>query len=83
MRFHEKVKRLTHLHHKAAVARAAGITPLALANIVAGKSVPSLPTAKAIAQVLCVSLEWLTDDSKDWPPVRREETARRDPAPAA
>jgi len=80
MKLTEKLERLLALHNKAAVARAAGISPDALRIIRTGRVDPSRKTLLGLARALHVDVGWLCDDVREWPP---EFTHDRCPEPIA
>lgn len=69
MNFHEKLKKLTELSNRSAICRAAGLHETTISGWIYCETVPQIDTAFKIAKVLNVSLDWLADDSKDWPPI--------------
>ncbi len=73
MTIHEKLDRLTRLHSRQAVSKAAGLYKGALTAILSRKSPISTQAAVGLARAMSVDVAWLIDDSKGWPPVRIEE----------
>ncbi len=80
MNFTDKLKRLTEDRIKSKLSVRAGLPPTAISNYIARGYLPSASTALVLARVLDVSVEWLIDDKKEWPPVRVEQS---EPANAA
>jgi hypothetical protein len=68
MRFAEKLERLTKDQNKARIARAANLPTNAINEYIAKGYTPRVDNALALSDALGVSLEWLVDDRKDWPP---------------
>jgi len=79
MTIQEKLKRLTRLSNKSAVAKDAGISPVTFCEIMHGKSGMRFSTVKALARSLGVSVGWLADDGQGWPPVRIDSDASIQP----
>lgn len=74
MSIHEKLERLTDDRFKTRVARKAGLTANALHAYLKRKQMPRADNALRLARALGVSVEWLIDDTQEWPPIRQEET---------
>jgi hypothetical protein len=72
MTIHEKLRHLTALSNKSAVAIAAGLSSSSLRAILRRRSALTTKDAVAFSQVLGVDVAWLIDDSKGLPPVRIE-----------
>ena len=68
MTFHEKLKKLTEDRIKSVMSIRAGLPRMAISNYLAKKQTPSCDVALRIARTLGVSVEWLIDDSRGWPP---------------
>jgi transcriptional regulator with XRE-family HTH domain len=68
MRFAEKLERFTREKNKAKIARAAGLPANAINEYIAKGYTPRADNALALAKALKVPLEWLVDDSRDYPP---------------
>lgn len=68
MNFKQKILKLTEGRRKSDVARAAGLQATQLNDYTAKGSLPRYDIAVRIARALSVDVEWLLDDSKDWPP---------------
>ncbi|HUO07066.1 MAG TPA: helix-turn-helix transcriptional regulator [Phycisphaerae bacterium] len=68
MKFAEKLKRLTVGVNKAKVAREAGLPTNAVNDYIGRGYIPRLDKALKLARALNVSLEFLADDSADFPP---------------
>jgi transcriptional regulator with XRE-family HTH domain len=73
MDFWEKLSKRAEGVNKARVSRAVGLPPNAISSYLAKRSVPRADIALKIARALGVPLDWLLDDSKDWPPPDRDE----------
>lgn len=74
MTFAEKLKRVTELLavNKSEISRRAGLKPNAISSYIAKQdTVARADIAARIARALGVDLEWLSDPSKNWPPVFR------------
>lgn len=69
MTFTEKLRRLCSDRNKAAVSRNAELPTNAVSNYITKGQCPMAPIALRLARALGVSVEWLIDDAKDWPPV--------------
>jgi transcriptional regulator with XRE-family HTH domain len=69
MNLHEKLERLTEDRNKAAVSRRAGLPMNAMSDYLNKGHRPSVGKVFRIARALFVSVEWLLDDSRGWPPV--------------
>ncbi|HEX4055989.1 MAG TPA: helix-turn-helix transcriptional regulator [Tepidisphaeraceae bacterium] len=81
MTFQEKLKRLTEDYHRSRLSLRAGLPPNAISDYVNKGHLPSASIALRIAKVLNVSVEWLIDDTRDWPPLRTDSPGSRDPGP--
>lgn len=68
MNITEKLRRLTEDQNKAGVARKAGLKPTQLNDYTSKGFKPRYDIALRIGRALGVSIEWLLDDSADWPP---------------
>jgi transcriptional regulator with XRE-family HTH domain len=66
--FHEKLRRLTLDHNRAAVCRRAGLSENSIHRILARKQTPRADVAARIARALGVDPGWLIDDNRGWPP---------------
>lgn len=66
--FAEKLKRLTEEGGKSKLATKAGLPPTAISDYINKGNVPRSDKALQIAKALGVSLDWLVDDSQEWPP---------------
>jgi len=69
MKFHEKLARLLEDRNVSEVSRRAGMGVSTLGVYLYKRSIPRADFCLCIARVLCVSVEWLLDDSQGWPPV--------------
>lgn len=69
MTFTQKLARLTEDRHKVRISRRAGLAPTTVSNYLNRGSMPGADVAFRLARALNVSVEWLLDDSQDWPPV--------------
>jgi transcriptional regulator with XRE-family HTH domain len=68
--FHVKLEMLLRNANMALVSERAGLSPSTLGILLSRKSHVKLQTARALAKVLAVDPEYLTDDSvPSWPPV--------------
>lgn len=65
----QKLKRLCEDRNRSAVARRAGIRPVILHRCIRTNQKPRYDTAVKIAHAIGVSVDWLLDDAKDWPPI--------------
>jgi hypothetical protein len=79
----DKIERLTRTHNLTALAKEAHISLSTLRSIIAGTNEPSRRTIKALSSQLMIDYAWLSDDSKNWPPVRIVEPDHAEPAHAA
>lgn len=68
----EKLIKLTADRGKAQVAKAAGLPKSAISNYIAKRQMPRGDNALAIARALDVPLDWLVDNTRDWPPPKAE-----------
>jgi transcriptional regulator with XRE-family HTH domain len=68
MEFREKLRKTAAGLNKAKVGRAVGLQANTISSYIATGSVPRGDIALKIARALDVPLEWLVDDSQDWPP---------------
>lgn len=76
MTFHEKLRRRVQekIGNKAKAARDAGLPESTISSYLSKHaSLPRIDIALKIARAIDVPLEWLADDSKDWPPPKAEE----------
>lgn len=69
MTFREKLARLTDDRKKNKIAARAGMSPAAFYDLLHKNHTPRAATALRVARALGVDLDWLIDDSQDWPPV--------------
>lgn len=84
MTFHEKLCRLGETMNKAAISRRAGLPPTAFSSYLAKpETVPRGDIALRFARALNVDLYWLLDDSRGWPPVWVNHSARKRTAATA
>ena len=67
MTFGEKLAKLTSGRNRADLSRQAGLPPNAISDYVNKNYLPRLDTARALAAVLNVSIDWLADDAMGWP----------------
>lgn len=66
---HQKISRLLEDRSKADISGRAGFkSKIAISNIINKKSDVRVSTALKVARALNVPLDWLADDSQDWPP---------------
>jgi transcriptional regulator with XRE-family HTH domain len=79
MQIAQKLRRLLTPYKRTVVAKAAGVTPQTLRNVLAGHKSPTLHTLRGVAHVLGVDLGWLIDDAREWPPVRVQPATDRKP----
>lgn len=75
MTFGEKLAALTKGRSKAELSREAGLPPNAISDYINKAYLPRVDTALALAKVLEVSVDWLADDEKDFPPMKSAATA--------
>ncbi|MGE5607686.1 MAG: helix-turn-helix domain-containing protein [Bacillota bacterium] len=75
MNFTEKLRRLTEDRNKAELARKAGLKPTTISDYVSKEYVPRADIALKMARVLEVPVDWLIDDSRDWPPPKANDKA--------
>lgn len=68
MTFSKKLDKLTTGKSRAELSRRAGLPVNAISDYVNKGYLPRLDTAVALARVLGVSLDWLSDDEQDFPP---------------
>lgn len=68
MTFGEKLGKLTEGRNRAELSRKAGLPPNAISDYINKAYLPRVDTARAIANVTGVSLDYLADDEQDWPP---------------
>jgi transcriptional regulator with XRE-family HTH domain len=68
MKFREKLDKLAGDRSRAELSRKAGLPQNAISDYINKGYIPRLDTASALAKVLGTSLDWLADDSQDWPP---------------
>jgi len=68
----EKLSRLRGSRSYAAVAVKAGCSGEHLRRLEQGQTKPSISLAFRLAREYGVSLDWLADDSRDWPPPQSE-----------
>jgi transcriptional regulator with XRE-family HTH domain len=66
--FTEKLKRATQDLNKAKASISAGLAPTTISNYIATGSTPRADIALKIARAIGVPLDWLVDDTQDWPP---------------
>ncbi|MEA2707997.1 MAG: hypothetical protein QOF78_598 [Phycisphaerales bacterium] len=84
MTFHEKLRRLMEDRNRSAVARRVGVSVTTFNNYCTRDVQPLAENALRIARALNVSLEWLLDDARGWPPVwTNHEAQLAESAPAA
>jgi hypothetical protein len=68
MKFAEKLSRLTADENKAKISRLAELPSNAINDYINKGYTPRVDNALALARALKVPLEWLVDDSAEWPP---------------
>lgn len=68
MTVHKKLERLTAMHKRNRVSKAAGLGETTLHAIIARRSAATMATVAVLAKVLNVDAGWLGDDEKNWPP---------------
>src|SRR5258707_4792390 len=68
--FAEKLAAVTKGRSRAELSREAKLPTNAISDYINKGHLPRMDTALAIAKVLGVSLAWLADDSRDFPPVK-------------
>jgi len=68
MTFTEKLRRLTEDRIKTKICRRAGLSANAINDYVSKGYLPRIDTAVRLAKALEVSVSWLIDDTKEWPP---------------
>ena len=68
MNFTEKLKRASADLNKSKAGERVGLKADTISSYITKKAIPRLDTAVKIARALSVPLEWLADDSQDWPP---------------
>lgn len=74
MTFHEKVTRLCEDRNKSKLSRRAGLSSTGISSYIAKGCLPRLDIALRIARAIGVSLDWLADDTANWPPVWLDES---------
>jgi hypothetical protein len=73
MTFHEKLDRLTEVSNRSKLSRAAGLPLNAISDCIKKRYLPRAGNAAKMARALGVSLDWLLDETRGFPPVRVEE----------
>lgn len=68
MELRKKLIKIFELYNVAAVARAAGLKPITVQKWAKGIQTPRSSMIGPVARVLRIDLEWLLDDSAEWPP---------------
>jgi len=68
VKFTEKLRRLTEGKNKAELALSVKLKPTVISDYVRRGYAPRVDIALKIARALNVPLDWLADDSQDWPP---------------
>jgi|GEM_PF-4057073 len=71
MKFYDKLKTLMHMANSTSrelAEKVGGVSKTTVSNWLNGSAKPGLDSAFAIARTFGVSLDWLADDSADWPP---------------
>jgi hypothetical protein len=68
MDFTQKLIHLTANLNKSKLATEAGLPATAISNYITKKQIPRGDSALVIARALKVPLEWLLDDTQEWPP---------------
>jgi transcriptional regulator with XRE-family HTH domain len=77
MTFGEKLEFLTEGRSRADLSKKAGLPPNALSDYINKGYLPRLDTAKAIADILGVTLNWLADDKQECPPPAADAAASK------
>lgn len=75
MLFAEKLDKLGKEVNKSRVSRAAGLKANTLSTYIATRSIPRADIALKLARALGVPLEWLVDDTQDWPPPSKSDAS--------
>jgi len=80
----QKLARFAETLKMGVIADRAGISRTLMSKYVRSGSVPACNKALAIARALGVSVDWLLDDTQDWPPIyERREQPQQHESPAA